>query len=455
MAFLWLWRILRVLAVFCLANYLLVFTEVIPLGGWPAGLMLLFLLGCYLALHIRPRRAKGATRRLRALLGGYELLLVCFLTILATGVLWLVLWRTGRLTAFLSGIPAWVPVVVDLLICVPVIGLLILNGFFRVLITCKRLRIVWRALLLLAWWVPVFNLYLFYRVLKAAHSEYYFELGRLEREAVHAENGDCRTKYPIVLVHGIFFRDWQLVNYWGRIPQALQKCGAAIYYGGQQSAAPVAVSAAELKARVGAVLCETGAQKVNLIAHSKGGLDSRYAISKLGLAPQVASLTTVNTPHRGCIFAQHLLKTLPAGLIRQMKGKYNAVFHALGDEHPDFLGGVRDLAADACAAFNQAVPDADGVYYQSVMSTMRSPKSAGFPLSLTWRLVNKYDNEPNDGLVARSSAAWGHFLGNLTVPGKRGISHGDVIDLMREDIPGFDVREFYIGLVRGLKEKGF
>ena len=49
----------------------------------------------------------------------------------------------------------------------------------------------------------------------------------------------------------------------------------------------------------------------------------------------------------------------------------------------------------------------------------------------------------------------GHFLGSLSVPGRRGISHGDVIDLMREDIPGFDVREFYVGLVRGLKEKGF
>lgn len=100
-------------------------------------------------------------------------------------------------------------------------------------------------------------------------------------------------------------------------------------------------------------------------------------------------------------------------------------------------------------------PDVDGVYYQSVMSTMRSPKSAGFPLNLTWRLVNRYDRQENDGLVTRSSAEWGHFLGNLTVPGRRGISHGDVIDLMREDIAGFDVREFYIGLVRGLKERGF
>ena len=86
----------------------------------------------------------------------------------------------------------------------------------------------------------------------------------------------------------------------------------------------------------------------------------------------------------------------------------------------EFLGGVRDLAADACAAFNKAVPDADGVYYQSVMSTMRSAKSAGFPLNFTWRLVKKYDKQENDGLVARSSAEWGHFLGSLSVPGRRG-----------------------------------
>ena len=38
--------------------------------------------------------------------------------------------------------------------------------------------------------------------------------------------------------------------------------------------------------------------------------------------------------------------------------------------------------------------------------------------------------------------------------GKRGITHADVIDLNREDIPGFDVREFYVQLVHGLKKRG-
>jgi triacylglycerol lipase len=36
------------------------------------------------------------------------------------------------------------------------------------------------------------------------------------------------------------------------------------------------------------VLSQTGAQKVNIIAHSKGGLDCRYAIANLGLEDKVA-----------------------------------------------------------------------------------------------------------------------------------------------------------------------
>ena len=116
---------------------------------------------------------------------------------------------------------------------------------------------------------------------------------------------------------------------------------------------------------------------------------------------------------------------------------------------------MENLTDAFCGTFNETVPDAPGVYYQSVMSTMKSPKSAGFPLNLTWRLVNKYDKEANDGLVARSSAPWCAFLGEAAVSGRRGVSHGDIIDLLREDIPGFDVREYYIGLVKGLKAKGY
>ena len=60
-----------------------------------------------------------------------------------------------------------------------------------------------------------------------------------------------------------------------------------------------------------------------------------------------------------------------------------------------------------------------------------------------------------DGLVGEKSFPWGADFKYLTVEGKRGISHGDVIDLNRENIPGFDVREFYVKLVHDLKTKGY
>ena len=67
----------------------------------------------------------------------------------------------------------------------------------------------------------------------------------------------------------------------------------------------------------------------------------------------------------------------------------------------------------------------------------------------------KYFDGPNDGLVAEDSFPWGESFTFLTTKGKRGISHGDMIDLNRENIPDFDVREFYVNLVSGLREKGF
>ena len=61
-----------------------------------------------------------------------------------------------------------------------------------------------------------------------------------------AESEICKTKYPILLVHGVFFRDFRYVNYWGRIPKELQRNGATVYYGQQQSAAAVEDSGREL-----------------------------------------------------------------------------------------------------------------------------------------------------------------------------------------------------------------
>ncbi len=400
-----------------------------------------------IVFHLRPRRGDpGLSPRLRGMLGGYTLLLCGSWAVFGVSLILL-----ARLLAHKM---AWSTLLWTLFWAFLVLGSVLLNGFFRVLVGCNRLRLVWRATLLLFWWVPILNIFLLWKALRLARAEYRFALARQQLETVHAENQDCATRYPLVLVHGIFFRDWQLVNYWGRIPQALQRSGAVIYYGSQQSSAPIARSGAELKERIEAILAETGAEKVNIIAHSKGGLDSRYAISRLGMGDKVASLTTVNTPHRGVIFGQELLRFLPKGLMAWVDRHYNNIFRALGDAQPDFLGGVNDLTAQACARFNEETPDVPGVLYQSFTSVMPSARSAPFPLNFTYGLVKHFDKEENDGLVTLSSARWGTELGVLKPKGRRGISHGDVVDLMREDIDGFDVRELYTGIVKGLKEQG-
>lgn len=443
-------RLFNVFCLLLLANFLVVFGEnwlSIPL--WAIGAILAFLVVWFVVFNIIPRRGKQPNKRLQMLIGGHELFVtvgICSLIQLAITVplLYNALWRNGSLA-----------VIVNLLVALPVLFIVAANAFFRVIFTSQQLRIVWRVLLIFFWWFPLLNLYIFWRVSHIVKSEYSIESSKLALDNMRAENEVCKTKYPVVLVHGIFFRDWQLVNYWGRIPRELIRNGADIHYGGQQSAAAVSQSAEELKVTVLKILAETGAEKVNIIAHSKGGLDARYAISRLGLAPHVASLTTVNTPHRGCVFAQALLKKWPKGIVSFVTRKYNAVFHTLGDPDPDFLAGVVDLTAAKCTQLNKDTPDAPGVLYQSLMSTMKTPSSASFPLNLTYRLVKKYDKEPNDGLVSLSSSQWGNFLGNYTALHKRGLSHGDVIDLTRENIPGFDVRELYVGLVRNLKAQGF
>ena len=252
-------RTLRVLAVFVLANLGLL-ELLCPLPGTVHWLLLLGLSAFYVWFHICPRRAKGAPRRLRAMIGGYELLLVSFLTLAAETVFYIVLLCTGMpLVPAPYSAPRWVALVANLLVFLPLVGALLVNGFFRVAFTSKHLRVVWRVLLLFLWWLPFFNIYLFSRVLKTVRREYYFERARQGAEAAHIESEDCKTRYPIVLVHGIFFRAWQLFGYWGRIPDALRRCGAQIYYGGQQSALPVAQSGEELARRLRDVLRETGA----------------------------------------------------------------------------------------------------------------------------------------------------------------------------------------------------
>lgn len=69
-------------------------------------------------------------------------------------------------------------------------------------------------------------------------------------------------------------------------------------------------------------------------------------------------------------------------------------------------------------------------------------------------IVKRFDGD-NDGLVGEASFHFGENYVLLANPEtNRGISHADVIDITRENISGFDVREFYVQLVHDLKMKG-
>ena len=86
---------------------------------------------------------------------------------------------------------------------------------------------------------------------------------------------DCRTRYPILLIHGLNCRDDWVFPYWGRVADILRARGAAVFLSGQDAWGSVPGNARALLRRAEDILAETGAEKLNLIAHSKGGLEAR------------------------------------------------------------------------------------------------------------------------------------------------------------------------------------
>ncbi len=404
----------------------------------------LLLLGFFVLSNLRLPKPGAASVRLEVLQSGCELLRE-FLIVAAVelGFTVLVLF----LRSLNAGVLFFHIVIVFLLGCV-----IFWNGMLRVYLTSVQLGIKGRIIGALCGWIPVLQIWALLRIIRITGSEAAFEKQKIALNEIQAENMLCKTKYPILLVHGVFFRDSDLLNYWGRIPAHLRKNGAEIYYGAHESAASVEECGRELAARIREITEKTGCEKVNLIAHSKGGLDCRCAISRAGAEKQVASLTTINTPHRGCLFADWLLHKIPAGVQTSIARKYNRAAKIIGDKQPDFLKAVTDLTEAACRRFNEETPDSPQVYYQSVGSVMRRAESGKFPLNLSYRFVKLFSGE-NDGLVSVESMRWGrHFT--LIKTEARGVSHGDMIDLNRENIPDFDVRDFYTELVKGLRRRG-
>jgi len=265
-------------------------------------------------------------------------------------------------------------------------------------------------------------------------------------------------KYPVLLVHGMGFRDNKLIGYWGRIPKALEMAGCDVYLGHQDSNADIKTNAEHLSQRIDQIIRETGAEKINIIAHSKGGLDCRYALSTLGAGDKVASLTTISTPHHGSKTMDLLMK-LPDCIIRFVALCTDCWFRLLGDKAPNTYKAFHAFTTDAARGFNVANPNCDDVMYQSYAFVMKNPFS-DIIMSIPNFVVGVIEGE-NDGLLTPEAVKWGDFRGVYRGNGRRGISHCDEIDMRRRSLSKksgtgiSDIVDFYIEVVSELAEKGF
>lgn len=211
----------------------------------------------------------------------------------------------------------------------------------------------------------------------------YFAYDELQRRAA--------MPHPVVLVHGLAGWAGQgKLAYFRDVPEFLedelcvpvivseQDALAGIEHRGAQLAQQIRLYVQEMRREYGRRL------KVDLICHSMGGLDARVAVHLL-TDNEVATITTISTPHRGSALAK-AVEDLPAE-----------------------LAGLADLSVERMADFDVRFPDVPGVQYYSVAGAEEVPLA--HPLFFLQRLLERSEPPPSDGLVSVASARHGVFLG--------------------------------------------
>lgn len=156
----------------------------------------------------------------------------------------------------------------------------------------------------------------------------------------------AKTKYPIVLVHGMsgFSRlgtDGLGIDYWYQIVPDLARNGGNIWTSSVSPFNSTEIRGEQLLQQIDEVIAITGQPKVNLIGHSHGGPTIQYIE---GVAPEkVASLTAVAGAMQGAEFADNLLKDPTSA------AKTIATYNMQGDM-TSFFEGAPELKNDARAA---------------------------------------------------------------------------------------------------------
>lgn len=244
----------------------------------------------------------------------------------------------------------------------------------------------------------------------------------------------ARLQHPVVLAHGILGFD-ELKRgpvkgtYFKGVEPRLTRLGARVYSFQVHPTASVAARAADLARAISAL----DAPRVNIVAHSMGGLDARYLASKL-VRGKVASIVTVGTPHRGTPLAD-----LGAGLWLVAPAT-RMLLNAAGFE----VEGFFELTTEKMKQFNYQVIDQPDVFYGSWLARAPGLSQLTPLLFPTWQLLRTKSGD-NDGLVPVSSQAWGETCGTIEADHWAQIGWAG----------GFDAPAFYESVVKDLMQRGF
>lgn len=127
----------------------------------------------------------------------------------------------------------------------------------------------------------------------------------------------AKTKHPIMLVPGIFaFDSISVVDYWYQIPASLKRRGAEVYVAKINAFENSVQRGEKLIAQLEQIKAASNGRikKFNLMAHSQGGMTSRYVMN---VRPDlVASVTTMATPHQGSPLADIVTGLAPQDTIQ-------------------------------------------------------------------------------------------------------------------------------------------
>jgi triacylglycerol lipase len=238
-----------------------------------------------------------------------------------------------------------------------------------------------------------------------------------------------KTKYPIVLAHGLsgFDELFGVYEYWFGIPDALADGGATVFVTEVSQLNSTEARGEQLIDQIEQIVAITGKPKVNLIGHSHGGLDVRYVAA---VRPDlVASVSTVASPHKGADLADFLRDNIEGGSFSEgvlsfFAESLGTVLGLLsGSSNPqDAIAALDALTSDGLATFNaqypQGVPttscgsgssSVNGIRYYSWSGTgvlTNALDVSDAPLGLT----SLFYSESNDGLVGRCSSHLGQVI---------------------------------------------